>query len=559
MDKSNKMTQLLPIVTVLLAITACGNNPDGPLTQPYVQGVTQGTIYGLVEGVEQDGVLSWLGIRFAKAPEGDLRWKSPQEPEAWSDVKETKSAASRCIQGANGSGEEDCLFLNIYRPDSEATYLPVYVWIHGGSNSAGGAPNLSFFAKEANVVAVSIQYRLGPLGFFKHDALATGDSLDDSGNYGLLDQLMALEWVQDNIAYFGGDPTNVTAAGESAGAHDILSMMMSSYAEGLFHKVIYQSGGMGILELPRAKEQSATYVANLGLTSAGETLSDELRALDPEAILAALPEGASFSVIVDGNLIPGSYYCLLKSGNYNHVQILMGGNRNESSLWLVLGGGPEGKWTQFRGNGRGDPPRTVDNVLSAEEQDEYAFANDLAGRSWQARRVHTIARSIGQFQDDVYVYDFRWGGTVGTDVEFVFGAAHANEITYFNYEGNSDVWAGNLSITDDNKAAREALAQAMRTYYARFLHTGDPNGGTRTDGTALPSWEPWSNTIGDVKALNLDASSVPGSADLDIFMTTREYLLAELNQEIDDVADPTFRSWLSRYQYPDPLCTNTSG
>ena len=125
-------------------------------------------------------------------------------------------------------------------------------------------------------------------------------------------------------------------------------------------------------------------------------------------------------------------------------------------------------------------------------------------------------------------------------------------------KGDRDIWARNKSITDDNEAARVALAQAMRTYYARFLHTGDPNGGTQTDGTALPEWETWSNTVGDVKALNLDASSVPYSADLNIFMTTREDLLAESNQEVDDVADAEFRSWLTRYQYPDPLCTNTS-
>ena len=556
--KGDKLSGRVRLFSILIATSILTGCNDDAVTKEYVQGVLQETGYGEVEGLWDDdaGTLRWLGVRFAKPPVGDLRWKAPEEPEAWSEKQEAKIAPPECIQEGSESGSEDCLLLNVYRPDSDEIDLPVYVWIHGGSNSAGSAPDLQFFAKEANVVAVSIQYRLGPLGFFKHEALATGDPLGDSGNFALLDQIMALQWVKDNIEYFGGNPTNVTAAGESAGAHDILSLMMSSHAEGLFQKVIYQSGGMGIVDLAQAKEQSAGYVTNLGLTSAGETLAGELRDLDSEDIIEAEPAGASFSAIVDGNLLPGSYYCLLESGDYRKVPILMGGNRNEASLWLVLGGGPNGKWTSLWGIPYAD--QTLDELLTPAEQDDYAFTSDLAGRTWQARRVHSLARSMSQFQDDVYVYDFRWGGTVGSDIEFVFGAAHANEIPFFNYEGDRDIWARNKSITDDNEAARLALAQAMRTYYARFLHTGDPNGGTQTDGTALPEWETWSNTIGDDKALNLDASSVPYSADLNISMTTREYLLAESNQEVDDVADAEFRSWLSRYQYPDPLCTNTS-
>ena len=157
---------------------------------------------------------------------------------------ETKQDPPHCIQGTSGKGEEDCLALNIYRPNSEATNLPVYVWIHGGANKTGKAPDLNYFAKEANLVVVSIQYRLGTLGFFNHDALKTGDPLEDSGNFGLLDQMMALKWVKNNIRLFGGNPNNVTIAGESAGAHDILALLTIEKAHDLYHKAVYQSGGM---------------------------------------------------------------------------------------------------------------------------------------------------------------------------------------------------------------------------------------------------------------------------------------------------------------------------
>ena len=281
-----RLTWSIIFAATSLIIAGCSVNLA---EKSYVQGSTQYTQYGQVGGTtdKATGNLVWKGIRFARAPVGDLRWKAPREPDSWRDVKEAKDTAPNCIQGSGGNGEEDCLFLDIYRPDSADAKLPVYVWIHGGANSAGSAPDLNFFAKNANIVAVSIRYRLGPLGFFKHDALNTGDPLDDSGNYGLLDQMMALKWVKTNIRLFGGDPNNVTAAGESAGAHNILAMLMSKYANGLFHKAIYQSGGMEVFQLPKAKAQSDGYVKKLQLTSTGQNLAKELRALEAKAIFKA--------------------------------------------------------------------------------------------------------------------------------------------------------------------------------------------------------------------------------------------------------------------------------
>lgn len=504
-----------------------------------LDGVVRNTTSGQIEGKanESQKILAWEGVRFAKPPVGDLRWKAPRELESWTGVKETKKSGSVCTQGSSGS--EDCLFMNIYRPDTVEKNLPVYVWIHGGSNVTGKAVDLSYFAKEANVVAVSIQYRMGPLGFFKHDALSTGNILDDSGSYGILDQIQALKWVRKNITSFGGNPRNVTAAGESAGASDIYALLITKEARGLFHKAIVQSPGTASKALSRMKNFSAGYVKKLNLTSTGKELAKDLRAVEAKKLIQAAPKGASFGPIVDGNFIKDPFFCMIESGDYYKVPIIAGGNRNEYTLWMLLSGGPTRKWKRlWKITSSKKRRKTVDQILNAEEKENYALASAMCGRLWQASKVHRAARAIRKYQKDVYVYEFQWGGTKGTDIEFVFGAAHANEIAFFNYEPTFDIWAKNLSITEDNKAARYALAKAMRTYYAQFLHTGNPNGKAN-----IPEWMTWSNDPGGVKTLNLDASSEPGSSELKVFMTKREYVSKDLLQEIENMTHETAKEY----------------
>jgi para-nitrobenzyl esterase len=432
----------------LLLIFASNVQADTKLIRTTANGEVEGTIDPATKG------LVWKGIGYAKPPVEDLRWKAPVDPESWEGVREANEYGEICSQrNWSGSymGGENCLVLDIYRPDTPAEDLPVYVWIHGGSNETGGSKrsNLSYFARETNVVAVVIQYRLGPLGFFMHPALKTNDTGGDSGNFGLLDQMAALKWVQKNIASFGGDPNRVTVAGESAGAHDIVALMTVKEAEGFFQQVIYQSGGM----IPRnpdvALAQSEKYIEKLELSSKGQDLARALRAIPAEDFLKAKPAGARFGVIVDGTFLADSHFCLVESGQYNKVPIMMGGNRNEYSLWLTLGKGPEGKWskllTMFY-----NVNTPLSELLTSEEQKTYALANAFTGQIWQARHVHKLARSLRKHQDNVYVYDFRWGGTKDTDVEKVFGAAHANEIAFFHFNATFDIWARNASITPLN-------------------------------------------------------------------------------------------------------------
>ncbi len=504
-----------------------------------LDGVVRNTTSGRIEGKVDESLntLAWEGVRYARPPLNDLRWKTPKEPESWTGVMETKKFGSVCTQGTSGS--EDCLFLNIYRPNTVEKNLPVYVWIHGGSNVTGKAVDLSYFAKEANVVAVAIQYRMGPLGFFKHDSLNTGNVLDDSGSYGILDQIQALKWVRKNIKSFGGNPSNVTAAGESAGASDIYALLITKEARGLFHKAIAQSPGTASKALSQMKNFSAGYVKKLGLSSTGEELAKDLRAVKAHDLIKAAPKGASFGPIVDGHFIKDPFFCMIESGDYYKVPIIAGGNRNEYTLWMLLSGGPTRKWKRlWKVTSSKKRRKTVDQILNAEEKENYALASAMCGKLWQAGKVHRAARAMRKYQKDVYVYEFQWGGTKGTDIEFVFGAAHANEIAYFNYEPTFDIWAKNLSITKENKAAREALAKAMRTYYAQFLHSGSPNGKAK-----IPEWKPWSNEKDGVKTLNLDASSEPGSSELKVFMTKREYVSKELLQEIENMTHETAKEY----------------
>jgi len=217
---------------------------------PLVRETTYGKIKGKYAG---DRAYAWLGIPFAEPPVGELRWKSPRDPAPWEGVLETSDYCSDCMQESgissgsdpedfgNPIGAEDCLCLNIWRPKSDRTDLPVFFWIHGGANTSGSGSVVLYdgtnFAVSQEFIVVTTNYRLGPFGWFFHEKLANGiNAKDDSGNYGTLDIFKALEWVHDNIAAFGGDPDNVTIAGESAGGWNVQSLLVSPLSRNAGYK-----------------------------------------------------------------------------------------------------------------------------------------------------------------------------------------------------------------------------------------------------------------------------------------------------------------------------------
>jgi para-nitrobenzyl esterase len=214
------------------------------------------TGYGKLMGYqESNGSWVWKGVPFATPPLGELRWKAPEDPEHWAGVRDATEPCSECTQRLTSRtwitsdpivGSEDCLFVNIYRPDTDDENLPVYVWLHGGSNVFGSAENYdgAALAQRENIVVVVVQYRLGPFGWLSHPAFRDDENeLDASGNFGILDQIQALKWVKENIRAFGGNPLRVTVGGESAGALDTLALLISPKASGLFRAAVVESGG----------------------------------------------------------------------------------------------------------------------------------------------------------------------------------------------------------------------------------------------------------------------------------------------------------------------------
>lgn len=225
------------------------------------------TRFGMVEGrvvVGFDTVV-WMGIPYAAPPVGAARWEAPREPQAWAGVRDAGDYGSRCFQPrGGGTGQEDCLYLNIWRPDSAKKNLPVFFYIHGGSNTGGSGEGSWYTVAHAyDAVVVTINYRLGAMGWFSHPALMSGDKRDDSGNFGTLDQIQALKWVQDNIGAFGGDPKNVTIAGASAGAQNVSYLMHTPLAKDLFQKAILESNFPGIRPVAAAFKSSKQVLYNL--------------------------------------------------------------------------------------------------------------------------------------------------------------------------------------------------------------------------------------------------------------------------------------------------------
>ena len=216
----------------------------------YTQGTLQNTKYGKVQGYQENEgkTLIWKGIPYAKAPVAELRWKAPIDPDSWTNILDATKDGNMGIQLANGkiAGSEDCLNLDIYRPNTNETNLPVMVYIHGGNNQTGTSTEISpkKLAVNSNCIVVSVNYRLGALGFNSLPALKTGNKNESSGNYTLLDISKSLDWIRDNINSFGGDYKNITASGFSAGGRDVMAMLISPIFKGQFQKAISFSGGM---------------------------------------------------------------------------------------------------------------------------------------------------------------------------------------------------------------------------------------------------------------------------------------------------------------------------
>ena len=469
---------------------------------PFVQ-----TRFGVVQGLEDaDDTWVWKAIPFARAPTGELRWRAPQDPVPWEGVRRETSFNDGCTQFSeifSGliNGSEDCLYLNIWRPRDGETGLPVYVWVHGGGNSTGSSTHIRTYygnriAARSRVVFVSVNYRLGPFGWFALPALREGASAEDaSGNFGTLDIIQSLQWIRENIEAFGGDPQQVTITGESAGGFDVLSLLISPPARGLFQRAMSESGaaltrGMeeadakaqDVLErllLRDDKARSREGAAALAAGMSPEEIGSYLRSKSDRQILS-LYRVSGFGMIEnpailrDGAVISLQGYDVLKTGEYaNKVPVILGSNADELTIFLRFGS--HVPW----------------------QSDLYRAASRYGSARWRVSGVDEVARRLVAHADQpsVYAYQFRWGtrdpagksplpNMWGSEL----GAFHSLDIPFFL--GNDTVMGvfQVLLFTWQNEPGRKALSGAMMRYLARFARTGDPN----MPGGDLPAWEPWS-------------------------------------------------------------------
>lgn len=470
----------------LLFLLSC--KPDTPIKTAKVDG-------GIVEGVINGEISIFKGIPFAAPPVGDYRWKPPQPVKVWTGILKAEKFGPQCPQMKTfmadtiGKSSEDCLYLNIWTPaKSRKEKLAVMVWIYGGGFAIGrtsypwyDGENLA----KMGVIVVSVAYRVGPLGFMPHPELSAESENHVSGNYGLLDQIEGLKWVQKNIAEFGGDPAKVTIFGESAGAISVSMLCASPLAKGLFSGAISESGGSFspvsdssrlfdcIQTLAGAEKRGVEFMKRMGCDNIAE-----LRKVPPENWLNDPASQMGFLwPVVDGYVITGDQFKLYQEGKYNDVNVIIGTNSDEGSMFAR----PEKPEEYINGVKLRFGPVSekilklypVDSVTGTYRPKADIFRESIfAWPSWSWARLQ---EKTGKSKVFVYYFDQFSPEPFLPGMPEPRGAAHASEIVYV---------FRNLDTSTDSKVTEEqkALSEMMAKYWTNFAKTGDPNG------EGLPVW-----------------------------------------------------------------------
>ena len=507
---------------VVPATIACASNPLKKLEINPLKSTTNSvrvkTDKGDVEGsyTADKQVLAFKGIPYAAPPVGDLRWQPPQPVAKWRHTLSAKEFGNRCMQAVSYSDmtfhdpgpSEDCLTLNVWAPSrAKRGSLPVMVWIYGGGFAAGGASEPRHdgqFLAHRNVVIVSMNYRLGIFGFFVHPELTAESPHHASGNYGLLDQTAALEWVRDNISNFGGDPSNVTIFGESAGSYSVSAQMASPMARGLFSKAIGESGApffsdsLPFESLKTREERDLAFAKKAYNTG---SVAD-LRKLSADEILQGGKESSGSSSLhfnpdVDGYFLPDSVSNIYAAGHQAHVPLLAGWNADEARSRVTAAKVPTTAesftataHTEF--NDRAEDFLTA--YPAATNEEATTSAGDLAGDrfiafstwQWLEAQVDTGESPVYRFRLDLgspgdKYHPASYGAFHSDDIEYVFGTLDSRNIA---------VWR-----PEDRK-----LSDQIGAYWTNFARTGDPNN------AGLPQW-PTYNARGGWQVMHLDTIS----------------------------------------------------
>ena len=523
------------LLTVLLALNL--SLSQGPVKRrPAVEGenpavtdvvtVAQGQLTGVYT---QDGAVEvYTGIPYAAPPVGELRWREPQDPAPWEGVLAADHFAPMSMQVVNSNlysslaqiigyhdyeislkdnfrdaVSEDSLYLNIWKPSGQTEKLPVLVYIHGGSLTTGqsyyGDHSGEILARDG-ILVVSITYRLGVFGYYADEALAAESPNGSTGNYGLLDQIRALQWVHDNIAAFGGDPENVTIAGESAGASSVNALCASPLTEGLFRRAIAESSGI------TAKIPYHTFRTMEQALETGKAIQQEFGAADAQALRTVPADKlvktrhVNDSMTVDGFAIPEQPYLSYQRRVNHETALLQGFNVHEADFFCMGCKVDAERYVETLRPLYGDGAEAAAAAFPASPQEPfYHYLIDPGGSAkgsynacvsaaWFAYSHYNWARLLHAQQVPVYTYYF-------TKNNGGMGCNHAGELPYFFGKLNRS--SGNYDESD------YVLSDAMRQYYVNFVKTGDPNG------PGLPTWPEAAEAPDQVLELGTEIRVIP--------------------------------------------------
>ncbi|HYM76061.1 MAG TPA: carboxylesterase family protein [Candidatus Dormibacteraeota bacterium] len=473
---------------------------------------------GKVKGFVSEGVLSFKGVPYAAPAIGDLRWRPPQPAAKWSGVREANAYGHDCMQlpfpsdaaPLGTAPAEDCLVLNVWGPEQRAGKLPVLVWIYGGGFVNGGSSPAVYdgtqFAKRG-LVFISFNYRIGRFGFFAHPAL-TRESKDGLlGNYGYMDQIAAMKWVQRNIAAFGGDPHQVTVFGESAGGGSVHMLITSPMSAGLFQRAVVESGGgralmpsTGLHEgkegRPSGEEVGVAFAKKNGIMGDDSEALKKLRALPAETVVDGLnmasmdPAASTYpGPMIDGKIVTNTIEVLYKDGKYQHVPMIVGANSMD--IGFARATTVEELFAPF-----GADSEAAKRAYDADQSKNLReLGMKVAADQLMIEPARFVAATLSSQGGSVWEYRFAY--VAGSMRSQWSGAPHATEIP-FVFDTVKTKYGAQLTSED------ESIAQQTNNYWANFAKSGDPNG------AGLPKWPRYSTAD---ELLIIQASGPTGEHD----------------------------------------------
>jgi para-nitrobenzyl esterase len=511
-------------VRVLLAVPFAMAAPIVPVVH-----VASGTLAGKVLG----STSVFQGIPFAAPPVGDLRWRPPQPVANWSGIRDATNAGSPCMQSTYGvdsflaplaaeygvhyamealKPSEDCLYLNVFSP-AAAKRLPVMVWLHGGSNRAGSGSGDGYDGASLashGVIVVTMNYRLGAMGFFAHPGLTAESPHHSSGNYGLLDQIAGLKWVQQNIEQFGGDPGNVTLFGESAGSVDATMLMASPLVKGLFRRVIAESGPAFGLGPPVMLAQAEAVGKAINTAAALRKMpAQQVAELDARMVASRFKGFDPNSAVVDGWLLPRPPAVAFASGSTQKVDLMAGFNGRELSAFRIVAEAAATAPPK-------EPATAAVKKLADAAYPLYGAWTDMAVGMYLAQILVHGNSAVDRASNDMLVacpvgaeialvtrlgaraYLYRFDRSIPGKGEQKLGAFHALELPFVFQTFSSRSWRW-LPVTQ----ADRNLSAVMESYWTNFAKSGDPNG------AGLPVWKAWNSDDEPYLQFSPSAVAVP--------------------------------------------------